>query len=250
MSIFISHGAPDLALRTTKASQFLEQYQAFTKPPKAIIIFSAHWMEDIITINTHPKPSVIYDFTGFPKELYELQYATTGSPEIAENLSDFLNKNGVQATINNEHGIDHGVWSPLRLMLPNPPCPIIQVSLNANLSSKFHYELGQKLQEFDKEILIIGSGSMTHNLRLVFQRSFETDPKTSAFVNWFSDKIQNNDRESMLNWQKLAPNAAFCHPTIEHFIPFFIALGAGGQGHRLHHSFDMGNLSMDLYEFN
>lgn len=241
-SLFISHGSPMLALTPTPAHQFLRELGK-TLAPKAVVVVSAHWESLALKVSNVAWPETIHDFGGFPQALFECQYPAPGEPELAERLATLL---GAQSV---ERGLDHGAWVPLSLMFPKADIPVVSVSLPIRWSNAELTELGSKLAALrDEGILVIGSGSLTHNL-------YETMPMGSTmpgwvgeFADWVDSKLAGNDRAALLAWQD-APQARRNHPTPEHFQPLLVAMGAGGDAKQLHHSVEHGVLAMDVYAF-
>ena len=250
-SFFISHGAPTLSIEDNFSANFLRGLSANIPTPSAIIIISAHWETDLPKITGANNPETIHDFYGFPKQLYELEYNVAGNQELAEKVQDLL---GNQAEIDTLRGLDHGAWSPLRLMYPEAKIPVIQLSVQPQKDANWHYQIGKKLALLKNEnVLIIGSGSLTHNLYEALRGNHQTTPNwVSEFANWVADNVAKGDITSLLNWEALAPYAKKNHPTPEHFLPFFVALGAASEplnGKRIHDNTMFGALAMDAYEF-
>jgi 4,5-DOPA dioxygenase extradiol len=253
-ALFISHGSPMLALEEEPTTLFLRTLPTHFLKPKAIVIASAHWetSEPMVTGSAHPE--TIHDFGGFPKELYALRYLAPGDPALAQRIQMLLAKAGFKAGIDTARGLDHGAWDPLMVMYPAADIPIIELSVQPGRDARWHYRVGQALAPLhDENILIIGSGNLTHNLREAFRGHCTQIPVwVSEFAEWVASRVENNDIESLLNWEALAPNAKQNHPTPEHFLPFFIALGAAensSQAQRLNKEMAMGVLAMDVYVF-
>ena len=259
-ALFISHGSPMMALEDSPTSTYLRALTGQFSRPSAIVVISAHWETDVPEITASPTPDTLHDFTGFPPELYAVHYAAAGNPELAHRIHTLLNDTGMTAKLDETRGIDHGVWSPLLLMYPEADIPVVEISVQPHKSALDHYRLGQILAPLrDENILIIGTGNMTHNLREIFRGGHTDVPDwVVAFADWIAEKLEARDIESLLNWQMLAPFAMKNHPTPEHFLPFFGALGAGLGNHsdpsatpiqRLHRDVDMHVLAMDSYAF-
>ena len=253
-SLFISHGSPMLALEKEPTTLFLRGLSANLSKPSAIVIASAHWdtNEPMLTGAAHP--DTIHDFSGFPAALYQLRYPVQGNPALAERIKTLLTEAGFSAGIDATRGLDHGAWSPLLVMYPDADIPVLQLSVQSAHDASWHYRIGQALAPLHKEnILIIGSGNLTHNLYEAFRGHYPQIPAwVSEFSRWVADKIAQNDIESLLDWQKRAPYAQQNHPTPEHFLPFFVALGAAGnslQAQHLNQEVAMGVLAMDAYAF-
>lgn len=253
-SVFLSHGSPMLALEQAPTTLFLRTLSTQLPKPKAIIVASAHWETDIPTITGSPHPKTIHDFYGFPKELYALTYPANGDPALASRIQSLLKDTGVDARIDTEYGLDHGAWNPLLLMYPAADIPVIELSVQPKRDARWHYHIGQALAPLKQEgILIIGTGNLTHNLREAMRGGHTSTPTwVSEFATWVQERVANGDSESLLDWQTLAPYAKQNHPTPEHFLPFFVALGAGHtpmQASHLHQDTAMGVLAMDAYAF-
>lgn len=254
-SIFLSHGSPMLALEDAPTTHFLRGLAADLPRPKAIVIVSAHFETDIVTVTGGQKLETIYDFGGFPAELYQLKYPASGDIEISQHVVSILADAGINANIDNSRGLDHGAWNPLLLMYPDADIPVIAVSIQPHKDAAWHYKVGQALSSLtDENILVIGTGNLTHNLREAFRgKNYEQTPEwVSAFAQWVEDRLKANDIESLLKWETLAPYAHQNHPTADHFLPFFVALGAGGKklhAEKLHDDVALNVLAMDAYAF-
>lgn len=254
-SIFISHGAPDLPLSPSPALNFLKTLSQQLERPDAILVISAHWLTATPTVSTSPRMEAIYDFWGFPKEIYQLGYSPPGAPKLAEQVIEKLHANGIQATCDTRRGLDHGAWEPLYLMYPDADIPVTQLSLQAHQGSQYHFKIGQILASLRQEnILILASGTATHNLMAFGSFSFDAAPPgwVKAFDDWLASTIHRSNTEALINYRKEAPYATQNHPSEEHFLPLLVALGAGGKSPKcsqLHSSFTYGVLSMAAYAF-
>jgi len=251
-ALFLSHGSPMLALEDEPTTRFLRRLPATLPKPSAIVVASAHWETDQPTLTSSAHPETIHDFYGFPKELYELRYAVPGDPHLAARLRSLLTGAGIAAEVDAKRGLDHGVWDPLLLMYPQADIPVVELSVQPGRDANWHYKVGQALAALrDEGVLIIGSGNLTHNLREAFVKCHSQKPSwVTAFAEWVSDRVANDDTASLLEWQRLAAFAQQNHPTAEHFLPFFVALGAGKDSpgsHRLNKETAMGVLAMDAY---
>ncbi|EHJ94042.1 DODA-type extradiol aromatic ring-opening family dioxygenase [Vreelandella boliviensis] len=241
-SLFISHGSPMLALNKTPAHAFLRELGKRLSP-KAVVVVSAHWESLALKVSTSAKPETIHDFGGFPRALFECQYPAPGEPELAERLAVLLGAERV------ERGFDHGAWVPLSLMFPDAKVPVVSLSLPVRWSNQELVALGERLTALRKEgILVIGSGSLTHNLYELMPQDSPMPAWADEFATWVNDRLIANDREALLHWEQ-APNARENHPTLEHFQPLLVAMGAGGDAKQLHHSVEHGVLAMDVYAF-
>jgi len=257
-SLFVSHGAPDLVLKETEAHRFLKRWGQSANPPKAILIISAHFETEQPTLSLGDAPDMIYDFGGFDPKLQTLVYPAPGSDSLAYRAGDLLGQAGFQASYK-MRGFDHGTWVPLMLLYPDANVPIVQLSVQPDESPEHHFRLGQALQPLRKEgVLIIGSGSFTHNLSAVFGRNGLSDRKASApswvteFADWMDERLTRGNINDLLCYRTKAPHAKENHPTDEHLLPLYVALGAAGgdiAGERVHRSHEFGALMMDAYAF-
>lgn len=259
-SLFISHGGPNIVTDPSEARDFLETLSGRIGRPKAIVIASAHFETDGAVVVADPKPEMIYDFGGFSPELYRLVYPAPGEPALAARVAGLIAEAGIDVRIAGRRGYDHGTWTPLMLAYPEGDIPVVQVSIDPRRDAEYHYRLGLALAPLaDEEVLLIGSGHITHNLRAVFsmmRSGMVTDPqmaqKVEAFTHWFADKFAEGDREAILNWRAAAPYVADNHPTDEHLMPLFFAYGAAGEGakaERVHASRQFGFFAFDNWMF-
>lgn len=256
-ALFISHGSPMLALQDSPARRFLAQLGADIPRPKAILVASAHWETlQAPALGFARRPETIHDFGGFPPELYALEYPAPGAPEVAERAAALLQAAGYPVRRDDERGLDHGAWVPLSLMFPQADIPVLQLSLLHGATPAEHFRLGQAIAPLRAEgVLVIGSGSMTHNLRALRRDGAEPADWVTAFSDWMAARLAGGEREALLDYRREAPFAAQNHPSEEHLLPLFVAMGAGagaGAGtaaRRLHASVEYGALAMDVYAF-
>lgn len=254
-SVFVSHGAPSLAIENNPASRFLRGFGEALGRPTAILVVSAHWDTAIAQVTTAPRLKTIYDFGGFERVLYTIHYEPVGAIAVAERTQALLTAAGITVTADSERGIDHGAWVPLLLMYPAADIPVLQLSVQSPLDAAHHLRLGQVLRPLrESGVLIMGSGSATHNLR----EAFRADPNlpmiawVDAFREWLLQTLSDQNLDELLDYQRLAPYARWNHPTVEHFVPLLVALGAGTPGvapRRVHTSTTLGVLAMDAYVF-
>lgn len=181
---------------------------------KAIVIFTAHWESEITTISSVDNIySMIYDFYGFPKELYSIKYPAKGYVEIASKLKSMLKNYGIESKLDENRGLDHGAWDILYLMYPKADIPIIQVSVNPFLAMEKQYEIGRAIRELGKEdILVIGSGSTVHNLATVNWNSEKTEQWALEFDEWLIEKVEDNDKDALFNYRRLASESSKACP--------------------------------------
>lgn len=259
-SLFLSHGGPNIVLEDTPARDYLTGLEAVTGRPSAIVIMSAHFETSGPVVVTDPEPGMIYDFGGFPDELYAMVYPAPGDPQLAERVRTMLGEAGFAAGVAAERGYDHGTWTPMLLAFPAADIPIVQVSIDPSRDADYHYALGRALAPLrDDDILVIGSGHITHNLRAVFgamRGGLAPDAamagKVAAFTEWFADRFTAGDRAAILDWKAEAPFVVENHPTDEHLMPLFFAYGAGGdapRAERVHDSKQVGFFAFDSWRF-
>lgn len=254
-SLFIAHGAPLLAIEDNEYTQFLSQLGQNLPKPKAIILFSAHWEAPTQLVSDVPDYSMIYDFYGFPDEMYQIEYPAKGNQEITKEIQELFEKQDVPFDIDTRRGLDHGAWVVLRLLYPNADIPVIAMSVNQNLTPEQQYKIGQSLSVLrEKDVLVIGSGGTVHNLRAVNWSANEADQWALNFDNWIAENLKNWNTESLFNYYQLAPNAELAVPPYgkEHFVPLFYAMGAADNERKaslLHRSYRYGNLSHSVWQF-
>ncbi len=249
-TLFVSHGAPTLILEDRPARAFLKSLGQLLPRPKAIVAVSAHWDTDLPAVSLAYRPDTIHDFYGFPEALYRLRYPAPGAPELAERVARLAG-----AAHDPHRGLDHGAWVPAMLAWPEADIPIFQLSVQPAQSPAHHIALGRSLASLRAEgVLVMGSGSATHNLRALVRGGGETEPEPWAqeFDDWLAETVEAGDEAALADYRAQAPNAVDAHPTDEHFLPLHVAFGAAGKGARgraLHRSFTLGNLSMASYAF-
>ena len=253
-SIYISHGSPSLALTENSTTNFLKNLPKSFETPKYILVISAHWITRNLKILYKERPSTIHDFYNFPQELYELTYNAPSSKEKNDEVINLLQSNGIEIQKDySRGGYDHGVWSPLRFLYPKANIPIIQISLPISYDAKELIHLGEILSTLRDDTLIVASGSITHNLRdIVWDENLtEIKPYAKIFKDWVVEKIENADIDSLIKYKSEAPYLSHNHPSLEHFLPLFVTLGASKNktGKSLHDVYMYGNLSMDTILF-
>ena len=250
--VFVSHGAPDALLKSPDAVAAWREIGHQIPEPKGILVVSAHWEAHHPTTSMAIAPETIYDFSGFSPELYRMKYPAQGAPALAKRVASLLSDAGFQGELNPNRGLDHGAWVPLTAMFPNAGIPVTQLSLLHNGSASAHIEIGKALSPLrDEGILILTSGAITHNFGWLNWRANGTEtpfPKAQSFGEWVADKVAAHDEGSLMNYRR-APNGAESHPTEEHFLPLFVALGAANTDRPLRYRprFAYGALSMDAY---
>lgn len=258
-TLFLSHGSPMLPLLQSPATSFLSGLGTWVTQqygrPNAILVASAHWETAEPTVNSVAVNATIHDFRGFPPALQAMRYPAPGSPPLAERIGDLLSDAALPSQIDRRRGLDHGAWCPLILAWPDADIPVVQLSVQSHLGPAHHVELGAALRPLREEgVLIIGSGSWTHDLRRFRGQPLDAPetPDVIAFSDWMDRAVLDGRRCDLMTYRHRAPYAEQQHPTEEHLLPLFVALGAGGpeiHAERLHSSATYGVLRMDAYAF-
>lgn len=229
--VYLSHGGGPLPLLGDALHahmvKFLKQLGTTLPRPKAIVVVSAHWEEDIPTLTSAAYPPMLYDYYGFPRDAYTISYPASGDPLLAERIAKLLGT----AQLDETRGFDHGMYVPLTLLYPDASISTIQLSLRSSLSAKEHYEMGEALRPLlDEEILFIGSGFSFHNMRQFWK---EDDEQNHAFQEFLMDtctklKDEEQRKRALLDWES-APFARYCHPREEHLLPLHVCQGLAGE---------------------
>ncbi|WP_433736380.1 DODA-type extradiol aromatic ring-opening family dioxygenase [Pseudomonas putida] len=251
-SLYISHGSPMLALEPGASGPALARLAAEIPKPKAIVIVSAHWESHELLVSANPHPETWHDFGGFPRALFEVQYPAPGEPRLATEVAELLNAADLPARLDTQRPLDHGVWVPLSLMYPQADIPIVQVSLPTRGGPALQTRVGHALAGLRKQgVLLIGSGSITHNLReLDWHAGPESvEPWARVFRDWMIERLAANDEAALHDYRQQAPNAVRNHPSDEHLLPLYFARAAGGAFSVAHQGFTLGALGMDIYRF-
>src|SRR5688500_8805324 len=252
-SVFISHGSPMHALEPGAAGEAWKALAQRLPRPKAIVIASAHWETNLPMLTGSEKPETVHDFYNFPEPLYRLRYPAPGAPEVAKRAQGLLKDAGFTAGIDGCRGLDHGAWSPLLYMYPDADVPVVQISVEPALGPRHHVELGRSLKKLGEEnVLVIGSGHMTHNLHDWSRGQGAPAPYAREFQDWVKQKLEERDVASLVDYRARSPHGVRAHPTDEHFLPLFFALGAAAEKakpERVYDAIDSGVLAMDAYVF-
>lgn len=253
--VFLSHGSPMHAIQPGAAGAAWSALGESLPRPRAILAVSAHWETGMPMLSGSAQPETIHDFGGFPEALYRIRYPAPGLPELAGLIRDRLSVAGHAAGIDGSRGLDHGAWVPLRRLAPAADIPVLQLSVQADSCARHHHSVGAALRGLGEEgVLVLASGHMTHNLRDWFRHAGEKEPLPYAqqFRDWVDERVMDGRVEELLDWETAAPGARQAHPTPEHFLPLFVALGAAGPGYRaqrVFEGFDGPALAMDAYRF-
>ena len=224
---FISHGAPTFALDPGQLGAHLRAMGQQLGGIKAVLVVSSHWQTRALQVLTTPKPETIHDFGGFPAALYQLQYPAPGQPELALEAQRLLAQAGWPVTADAKRGLDHGAWVPLWHLLPQATVPVFQVSMPHQLDTAGALALGRALAPLrDQGVLIVGSGSLTHNLHDLQPPASAAAAYAVEFAHWIRNAVNRADVDALLDYRLRAPHAERAHPTQEHFLPLLVALGA------------------------
>ncbi len=262
-ALFVSHGSPMIALEPGLAGSFIARLgpaiDATFGRPRAILAVSAHTTHREPVLLAGAQHHAIHDFGGFPAELSAMTYDAPGAPALAPRVAALLEAAGVHVQSVAQGGLDHGIWTVLRYLYPDADVPILPLAFVANQAPAQQFALGQALAPLLTEgVLVLGTGSITHNLRLVMRAAGYGPeqppemPESAAFRSWMHTRSAARDWPALLDYRRQAPAAATMHPTDEHLLPWYVAAGAGGleaTPMRLHESYTLGSLGMDAYAF-
>jgi len=253
-SLFISHGAPTFALEPGRAGLTLRALGSALPRPSAVLVISPHWHTAGLEVTTHPRPPTLYDFSGFPDALYELHYPAPGAPEIAEQVLAGLTWADLPAHANPTRGLDHGCWVPLMHLYPAADVPVLQLSLPRTASVEMLLRVGRALRPVGESgVLVLASGSITHNLRDLYPGRGDPSGYAATFMEWMANTIAEGDLPALSDYRHLAPGAVRAHPSDEHLLPLFVAIGAAGddwfRSLHLPGGLTSGVIGMDSYAF-
>ena len=262
--VFLSHGSPMTALEPGATGTFWRdlgraidaRIAAGADAPSAILALSAHTLARRAATLAAPRHAAVHDFGGFPPALYQLRYDAPGAPQLAPHVEQLLQWAGIAVDHSDAGGLDHGIWTPLRSIRPRADIPVLPLAFPPTWTPAQLFELGAALRPLvDEGVWIVGTGSITHNLRLGLPDVGRPVPEiaaSAAFRAWFAERAAARDWPALLDYRARAPEATYMHPTDEHLLPWYIAAGAGGGADapiRLHASVEGGHLGMDAYAF-
>jgi 4,5-DOPA dioxygenase extradiol len=254
-ALFLSHGSPMLAIEQSPAGRFLDQLGGRLPRPRAIIVASAHFTAPGTHIGAATHPSTIHDFNGFPPQLHRMAYPAPGDPALAADIAAYLAAAGLPAALAPTQGLDHGAWVPLRRMYPDADIPVVPVSVDPRADAAAHFAVGRALEPLRQDgMLVVGSGGFIHNLGDLSwgDRDAPMPGWAAEFAQWMRERLLAGDLPALLDWERLAPHARKAHPSTEHLLPLFVALGAGGgaaPARPLHQSLEFGSLALDAFAF-
>ncbi len=259
--VFVSHGAPTILIDDDPGRDFLERLGrdlvATHGKPDAIVCVSAHFQSDQPLVGAAVAPEMVFDFYGFPAELYGRSYAAKGDPALSERVAGLIRAAGMPAGLDPGQGLDHGAWVPLSLMFPEADIPIVPLAIQPRQTPAHHRALGAALAPLTGEnVLILGSGGAVHNVRDAMLRRHHRMPDPPewavAFDGWLAEHVETGDVAALDDYRARAPSARCAQPHDDHLMPLYAALGAGGPGafgRRLHGSFSYGSLSLSSWSF-
>lgn len=249
--VFLSHGSPMLLLDPGRTGAAWQALASALPRPRAILAVSAHWTTRVAAVSAAPRPDTIHDFYGFPETLYGLEYPAPGATALATEVAGLVPGIHVDA----RRGLDHGAWAPLSLMYPEADVPVIQLAVMPEAGAVAHFELGRRLAPLARDgVLVMASGSLTHNL-YEMRPDLADDvalPHVAEFSDWFAERLAGGDLKAVLDWEAGAPQGRRAHPTPEHLLPLFVALGAAGAeaaARPVHRGYQLGALAMDAWRF-
>ncbi len=251
-AVFVSHGAPTFALEPGLLGANLRALASRIPDVKAALVVSAHWQSRGSRVMTTVSPETVHDFGGFAAELYRLEYPARGAPEVALEACRLLAAQGFIVAEDPERGLDHGAWVPMLHLFPDAQVPVFQVSMPYDLNTVEAWRLGRALGPLrDRGVLIVGSGSLTHNLYEVRQNGSDGEPYAREFAGWVRDAVLTHDTDRLIRYRREAPHAERAHPTEEHYLPLLVALGASTAGDEtpevIEGGMTYGVLSMESY---
>lgn len=254
-TMFLAHGSPMLAVESNAYTDTIRQIAEGLPRPRAVVIFSGHNEAPRQTVSELPRYEMIYDFYGFPDELYHIQYPAMGDVNLARRIEGLLQDHHVPFTVERDRGLDHGAWVILRLLYPRADVPVVAMSVTPGLLPKEQYQVGAALAQLRREdVLIVGSGGTVHNLRAIMWDSDAVANWAEDFDQWLEPVLAAWDLDALFHFREQAPGADMAVPRHgeEHFIPLLYAMGAADQTRQaqlVHRSYRYGTLSHSLWLF-
>lgn len=229
--VFVGHGSPMNGIEDTEFSRRWTQMAKEIPTPKAVLVVSAHWFTKGTQITAMDFPKTIHDFGGFPQELFDVQYPAPGNPELAKEAASLIHSTNVE--LDHDWGLDHGTWTIVRHMYPDAKIPVLQLSIDYTKEPQYHYDLAKELYELRRKgVLIIGSGNMVHNLRMVAWDKMKVPGYGYDWALDMNDRFKNlisiGDHKPLINYKSLGKEAMLAIPTPEHYLPLLYTLGLKG----------------------
>jgi 4,5-DOPA dioxygenase extradiol len=251
--LFVSHGAPTFAVEPGLLGPKLAQLGQQLGELRAVLVVSAHWQTRDVQVMRTASPETVHDFGGFPPELYRLRYPAPGAPGVAAETARVLEAAGYPVSFEDQRGLDHGVWVPLRYLRAAADVPVLQVSMPLDLNADGALRLGNVLAPLrERGVMIVGSGSLTHNLYEIGRNAPDDVAYAQSFAAWVRQQVERRDVAALADYRRRAPAAERAHPTEEHFLPLLVAMGASDAADLLRvieGGMTYGILSMESYGF-
>ncbi|MGG6313023.1 dioxygenase family protein [Paenibacillus macerans] len=255
-ALFIAHGSPTLAIEQNAYTSFLRQLgQETLKPPKAIIIFSAHWDSPVQWLTTDRLHTTMHDYYGFPEEMYAIEYPAPGSPELSEEIAAIFHSHNLPYKPSAGRGLDHGAWVVLRAMFPKADIPVVALSVDAKRAPEEQYAIGKMLAELRQQnVLVIGSGGLVHNLRMLDFEANGPAAWAAEFDDWVGEQLKSWNWRHLFDYDRKAPHVRTAIPAYgkEHFVPLLYAMGAADDDRlavKLFQDYQYGSLSLNCWRF-
>lgn len=255
-ALFIAHGAPTLAIESNDYTNFLRQLgREMLEPPRAVVIFSAHWDSPVQLVTEDEVHKTIHDFYGFPEEMYRIRYEAPGSPELSQEIRSLFHSGNLPFRTVSGRGLDHGAWVILKAMFPEADVPVVALSVDSTRTPAEQYAIGKMISDLrQRNVLIIGSGGLVHNLRLMNRSGAEPSPWAVLFDDWIGEQLSNWNLRALFEYDKKAPHAREAVPSYatEHFAPLLYAMGAADPDRRarkLFQDYEYGSLSLNCWRF-
>lgn len=255
-ALFIAHGSPTLAIEQNAYTEFLRQLgQETLTTPRAIVVFTAHWDSPVQWLTSDAQHTTMHDYYGFPDEMYTIDYPAPGSPELSEEVGAIFQAHNLPYKRSEGRGLDHGVWVVLRLMFPEADIPVIALSVDSKRTPEEQYAIGKMLSELrHRNILVIASGGLVHNLRMLDSTAEQPVDWAVEFDDWVGEQLQSWNLHQLFDYDRKAPHVRMAVPSYgkEHFVPLLYAMGAADDERRavkLFQDYQFGSLSLNCWRF-
>lgn len=253
--LFIGHGSPMNGIEDNEFSKRWKEMAMQIPVPKAVIVVSAHWFTRGTKVTAMDFPKTIHDFGGFPEELYQVQYPAPGNPALARDVAQLVTSTDIE--LSHDWGLDHGTWTIIRHMYPDANIPVLQLSIDYTREGNFHFELAKEMQQLRKRgVLIIGSGNMVHNLRMVDWTKLNEPGYGYDWALEMNDRfktlIMNGIYDDLIHYNRFGKTGQLAIPTPEHYLPLLYTLGASNAKDRVEFFNDRamgGSLTMTSVKF-